>query len=806
MQIIKCLLFEDNQSSAELIKQSLRYSSDVQYETDTVGSLSAGLEKLSSSEYRVILLDLSLTDSEGLETFVKVHRVAAHLPIIIVTSLDDEETAINAIQAGAQDYVIKGQVEGKDLLRTIYYAIERKSSQRELVENENQKNAILDGISANVLYLNKNLEIIWLNKAAFLEIGKSKDELIGRKCFFTCYGATDVCEDCPVQKVIETGQSAKDIVHLPCGKILDIHAEPVFDREGNLQGIVKVSNDITNDFKIQETLRKLSLAVDQNPASVVITDTDGTIEYVNSRFTEITGYQLKEVVGKKMSILKSGYTDEAIYRDLWRTILAGQEWRAEIENKKKNGELFWEHVMISPISDKEGKVTHFLSVQEDLTSRKEYQDYLEIRENYDKLTGLPNEKLATDRIAQAIVRSRRGNTRTAVLLVDINQLQVVNNTFGESIGDELLIDVSERLKNIVRGSDTVARFSDDEFLIVLPDPETLTHITIVAKKILDAFSKSFSLGGHDVFVTSSIAITVFPDDGDNENDLLTNIEASMLRAKEESANTFRFFTHEMNEQAKERMKMEENFHYVLERNELCVYYQPIVDLSSSKIIGAEALLRWNNSELGMVYPESFIPLAEDTGLIVPVGGWVINAACNQLKEWQGQYGMDFKLAVNLSSKQFSNSQIIDTVSLSMRENGIDPESLIFDIKESLLMENSPRAINILNQLTQMGIRLSLDDFGTGYSAIGNLKKVQFSTIKIDRSLISTVTTDRTSASIASAIIAMAHKFGFKVIGEGVETHDQLEFLKLNQCDYAQGFYFSMPVSAANFVDVRIKKS
>ncbi len=805
MRNMKCLLVEDDHSSAEFFKQILTQSQNINHEIDLVDSLSAALEEIALNSYDIIFLDLSVTDSEGLETFTRIYQAAPHIPIIIITCLDDEEFAINAIQQGAQDYLLKGQIESKTLVRTVDYAIERKRVENELKETENQKNAILDGISANVLYLDKDLNIIWLNKAALKDLNKTKEEIIGHPCHIACDVKQDICEECPVKKVVETQESEMSKITFEEGKVLDIHAEPVFTREGQLQGVVTITHDITAEHQAQETMNKLSLAIEQNPASVVITDLKGRIDYVNSRFSEITGYAFKEVVGQKMSIIKSGYTDEGLYRDLWRTILAGKEWRGEIENKKKNGELFWEHVMISPIADKEGKVTHFLSVQEDLTKRREYQSYLEIKENYDKLTGLPNEKLAKDRIAQAIVRSRRGSKRTAVLLVDINQLQVVNNTFGESIGDELLIEVSERLKGIVRGSDTVARFADDEFLIILPDPETLTHITIVSKKILDTFDKPFSLGGHDVFVSASIAITVFPDDGDNEEDLLQNIETSMSRAKEESKNTFRFFSHEMNEQAKERMKMEENFQQVLEKDELVVYYQPIVDLATNKIIGAEALLRWNNAELGMVYPDSFIPLAEDTGLILPIGNWVLNVACNQLNQWQSVYGLHFKMVVNLSSKQFVNNSIMDAISLVLKENGVSPETLELDVKESMLMDNSPRATNILNQISQMGVKLALDDFGTGYSALGNLKKVNFTTIKIDRSLISAVTTDRTSASISSAIIAMAHKFGFRVIGEGVETHDQLEFLRLNQCDFAQGYYFSMPVTVANFADIKIKK-
>ncbi len=802
---IKCLLLEDEESSVRLLQQYLAQEPAGIYRLDVVGSLSAGLEKLALQKYDVILLDLFLEDSRGLDSFDKIFPAAPQVPIIIITNMDDEQAALKAIQDGAQDYILKSDLQGKLLARTIDYAIERKNHEKALKESENQKKAILNAIASRVYYLDSHFHIIWLNKAALEETGKPQQDVTGQKCYSICQGRETACADCPVTSAIESKASKRGIITVDSGKVLDVRAEPVLNKEGEFQGVVAVCRDITEEQKARETLDKLSTAIEQNPASVVITDQEGTVEYVNAQFTMATGYEFAEIIGKKISKIKSGYTDDDVYRDLWRTILAGEEWRGEIENKKKNGELFWEHITISPVKDKEGKITHFLSLHEDLTHRKEYESYLEVRENYDRLTGLPNEKLASDRIAQAIVRSRRGNQRTAVMRIDINQLEVVNNTFGESIGDELLMDVAGRLKNIVRGSDTVARFADDEFLIVLPDPETLTHITIVAKKVLDVFEKSFSLGGHDVFVTASIAITVYPDDGDTEDDLLQNIEKSMMRAKEQEANTFKFFSHEMNEQALERLKMESNFENVLEKNELLIYYQPVVDLRSLKVIGAEALLRWNNPELGMVYPDSFIPLAEDTGLIIPIGAWVFNGACAKLQEWQEHYGPDFKMFVNVSPKQFANNKIIEMINLSLNENAVAANSMNLDIKESLIMDSSPRATNILNQLSLMGIQLALDDFGTGFSALGNLKKIPFSIIRIDRSLIGSVTTDKASASISSAIIAMAHRLGFKVIAEGVETEDQLEFLKLNECDMAQGYYFSMPVSAANFTDNQIKK-
>ena len=577
-------------------------------------------------------------------------------------------------------------------------------------------------------------------------------------------------------------------------------ATPII-HDGRVLGVRVIMFDVTEVKQAEETLRKLSLAVEQSPASVVITGPDGDIEYVNPKFTEVTGYTFEEVKGRNPRILKSGNIPKEVYKDFWETIKSGKEWRGEFSNRRKNGELFWEYVSISPLTAPDGSITHFVAVKEDITGRKQYEERLIHQANYDALTKLPNRFLALDRLEQAIARASRHKASVALFFIDLDHFKRVNDTLGHIMGDELLQQSAARLKSCVRKSDTVARLGGDEFLIILADLHSSFDAELVAEKILQVFHKPFLLDGHELYSTASIGITMYPADGTTPHVLLRNADAAMYRSKDEGRNSYHYFSPEMNQEALKRLELETKLCHALDRNELSLVYQPQFDLASGALVGGEALLRWKNPELGEVSPNEFIPVAEDTGLIVSISEFVLRAACKQAKLWEHELGSTYRIAVNLSAHHFRDQHLAKTVGLILQEEGLSANLLEIEITESVLVHNVDVTAQILDELHEKGVRISIDDFGTGYSSLSYLKRFPVTSLKIDRAFVRDVNTDPEDAALARAIIAMGHSLGLEVVGEGVETAEQLKFLRDECCDMVQGYFFSRPVISVEFLQL-----
>ena len=434
----------------------------------------------------------------------------------------------------------------------------------------------------------------------------------------------------------------------------------------------------------------------------------------------------------------------------------------------------------------------------DITKQKQIEEQIRHQANFDSLTRLPNRMLFLDRLKQSIVGVRRNNGLLALLFIDLDRFKVVNDTLGHVVGDRLLQEAANRLQASVREVDTVARLGGDEFTIILQDIAKAEDAAMVATKVIDSLGKPFLLDGHEAFIGASIGITIFPADGDSATILLRNADVAMCRAKDAGRNEYRFFTKAMEAQALNRMGLENDLRYALERNQLFVHYQPIVDFQSERVIYAEALLRWRHPTRGLVPPDEFIPLAEETGLIKSLGEWVLRTACAQAQAWQAMDLPVFGVSVNLSSGQLKPEFAMDTVATVLEETGLSPDLLTFEITESLIVEDAEEAITYLHAIREMDVGLSIDDFGTGYSSLSYLKRLPVDSVKIDRSFVHDVTVDPEDASLAETIIALAHNLGLKVIAEGVETKEQLDFLKSRGCDLYQGYYFAKPMSAKEF--------
>lgn len=685
---------------------------------------------------------------------------------------------------------------------------EQKHINEELEGSEKKFNQLI--ASANDAIVISDIatgEIIEANKQAEVLTGKEHEEIVGmHQSLIHPIDQIEFYDDLYRARSLEKKKIVKDIFILHVsGRHVPVEVSSSVVDVGGKSVLLDIYHDLTEQKKSEEKLRKLSLAVEQSPASVVITDTKGVMEYVNPKFVEVTGYSYEEVVGQNARLLSSTHSSKELFKEMWDTILAGNEWRGEFYNKKKNGDLFWEDVSISPIKTPEGGITHFLAVKEDITVRKEYEKRLVHQANFDELTKLPNRLLAMDRVAQVVTRVQREKTIAAIMFIDLDQFKKINDTMGHQVGDTLLVDSALRLKSSVRTSDTVARLGGDEFLIILPDLPHSTYATVVAQRILQSFSIPFILNNKEMYVTASIGITLCPADGDDSHVLLRNADAAMYEAKAVSRNTFRYFTKEMNDQAIRRLELEEHLRYALKRGNFYLEYQPIHEAGLSKVIGAEALIRWKDPDLGPIYPDEFIGLAEDTGLIVPIGEWVFKEACRQLKVWQKEIDPNFHIAVNVSIRQFRGVGFVEGIARVLSNLELNPRCIELEITESLLLEEDDKTVEHFKKFTELGVLLSVDDFGTGFSALSYFKKYPFNILKIDRTFINDVVTDQKSSALCVAIINMAHSLDLVVVAEGVETLEQLKFLQSHGCNCIQGYYFSKPISPDAFLEY-VKKN
>ncbi|MBE0485112.1 EAL domain-containing protein [Marinobacter sp.] len=566
----------------------------------------------------------------------------------------------------------------------------------------------------------------------------------------------------------------------------------------------RLNQDVARRERDAADILKFSKAIDQSPSSVLICDRQWRIEYANQKFSQLTGHGIDDIVGKHPSNLIENSMDVQEARQLWQSIRLQVQrvgvWQGEVNSIRRNGERYWEQLVVTPIRDNNGETNGYLILGEDISIRKRYEQQLLRQANYDILTGLPNRMLALDRLKLALAQARRDNSQVGVMFLDLDNFKHINDTLGHDAGDNLLVEAARRISSCLRGTSTVARLGGDEFLVILPGLTGPEASCQVAERILKTFSTAFMLNNQEVFVTTSIGIATFPSDSDNSGTLLQHADAAMYQAKHQGKSSYARFTPEMTEVSHERLQMESHMRKALELGEFELYYQPIIETASGRFIGAEALLRWNNPAMGLVMPDRFIPLAEETGLIIPIGEWVIHEACQAAISWQAITGLDdLSIAVNVSPRQFRDSGFTDAVMRSLNASGLRPELLELEITERLILDNTIETADILRQLDRSGVRLSVDDFGTGYSALSYLKSYPFDTLKIDKSFIQDVLKESGDASLVRAIINMAHSLGLTVIAEGVEQEAQTHFLQAEGCDYSQGYFYSRPLPEQDFM-------
>jgi diguanylate cyclase (GGDEF)-like protein/PAS domain S-box-containing protein len=682
---IKILLVEDNSGDAHLLREMIHKQSTQLIELTHVECMSDAEKQLAEHDFDLILLDLGLPDARGLGAVRRSRAAAPHVPLVVLTGLDDESLAAQVLQAGAQDHLIKGQFETPGLLRTLRYAVERKISEEALFAEKERAQVTLNSIADAVISTDISGSITFLNLVAEKMTGWPLQEAAGRP----------MAEVCRILDAT-TRLTIPDPMAMAVGQ----------DRTVNL------------------------------PPNCVLIRRDGF---------------------------------ESLIED-----------------------------SVAPIHDREGHATGAVIVFRDVSAAQAMALQMTHSAEHDFLTGLPNRMLLNGRVSQAISTASRHSTKVAVLFLDLDGFKHINDSLGHPIGDKLLQSIARRLVDCVRGSDTVSRQGGDEFVVLLSEVEHSADAAIAAKKMLRAVAKPHSINLHELHATTSIGVSIYPDDGVDAETLIKNADTAMYQAKENGHQCYQFFTPAMNVRAVARQSIEESLRRALERHEFKVDYQPKVDLRTGGITGAEALIRWTHPVRGMVPPAEFIPVAEDSGLILSIGNWVLHEACQQARVWADAGLPLATMAVNISAMEFRDEHFLEGVFAILNDTGLSPKSLELELTESVLMKRAESSQAILKTLRARGVQVAVDDFGTGYSSLSYLRKFPIDTLKIDQSFVRQITTAPDQTTIVTAVISMGRSLKLRVVAEGVETQGELGFLQDHKCDEAQGYYFGRPMPAENF--------
>jgi len=563
-------------------------------------------------------------------------------------------------------------------------------------------------------------------------------------------------------------------------------------------GIIMSFEDATNTRERDDELRQAAVVFEASSDAIMVLDANGLIRMVNSSFSKMTGFTETDILGKSPRLLRATREDERRFDIIWETVLKHGHWRGELWRRKKSGETYPEWTSISAVTDSQDQVLEYVVIGSDMSERKYAEDRILYQANYDQLTNLPNRNLFMDRLHQSLTRVKREGTQLALLFIDLDRFKNINDSLGHTAGDKLLIEVSRLMRNAVRDSDTIARFGGDEFAVILSPIYGPKNASRVASSLLEVLREPVELDGYEAIVGASIGISIYPADGTVEDVLVKNADTAMYRAKESGRNNYQFFTKEMQQSAKDRLTMEHDLRLAIERQELRLVFQPQIQLEGSQLCGAEVLVRWQSKDKGLVSPGEFIYLAEETGLIVPIGEWVLKHACLQYKRWLNSGVAPPYLAINVSGRQFKMDGFSQSVFNILKEIELSTEHIELELTESFLMEDQEFAISTLKELKKMGFRLSIDDFGTGYSSLSYLKKFPIDRLKIDRSFIKDLDENTEDYAIVRAIIELAHTLNITVIAEGVEEEKQKQLLEELNCDIIQGYLYSKPLDGVSF--------
>ncbi len=699
------------------------------------------------------------------------------------------------------------------VLLILYYSRKALSSSRRKLDRAKHEWAeAFDAVAEPIFLHDEQMLLIHANRAYQKLSGMDQEEILGRRywevfpkiegglpgCIDRGSRCLDLSEDNPV---------IEDEFELPDGRAFHSRAYLINDEQGEFEYAIHMLQDITEKRKSQEQLQLSSVAFDNTVEGIMITDPQTNILTVNRGFCEITGYMLHEVLDEKPSLLQSGKHDRSFYAEMWESLENDNRWQGEVWNRRKNGEIYPQWLTISGVHNAEGILTHYVGIFADMTDLRRSQEALDHLTYHDALTGLPNRSLLRDRLEHALQFAGRNDSKVALLILNPKRIKMINESLGHTIGDALLKAIAHRLKSTLRQLDTItttsgdevevdtlARLTGNEFAIILEDISEPKDANRVAQRMLEEIARPFKIDGHSVVTAASIGISIYPADAESVDDMIQCADTAAHRARHATGSNSCYYSADMTAMAAQYLELENDLRRGLGQDEFVVYFQPQYSINNTTLTGVEALVRWNHPQQGFISPARFIPLAEETGLIIPLGNQVLTKACNQAALWH-EKGISIPVAVNLSARQFQESSLVADVRAALQESGLPPHLLELEITETCLMESGEEAVDILDDIKSIGVGLAMDDFGTGYSSLAYLKRFPIDKLKIDRAFVSDLPTDVNDAAIARAIISLAESLQLRVLAEGVETEEQLRFLQQEGCHEIQGFLRGRPMPA-----------
>lgn len=815
----KVLLIEDDTADAKLIQDALAGAGDKPFHVEWVPSLSSAIKRLASEEFEVILLDLTLPDSKGLEAFDQVFAAAPDALILVLSGLTDDDTAqlAMAMERGAHDYFSKGHVDAHWLPRALHYVIDRKLSRSALQGSEERFRAMSDASPLGIFVSDMDGSCIYTNAAYQKISGLTSEQTLGTN-WSTAIHPEDRARvlaewhsaahgEAPFQTEFRFLQQDEQIVWTRV-------SSAAMHNGKKWLGLVQTVEDVTERKSVERVLQEAeeSLFAEKERAQVTLnsigdavlaTDLEGTLTYMNRTAETMTGWSRADALGKPMA-------------DVFKLIdsttrLPGTNPMLQAISENKTVEMGTNCLLVhrdgsevaiedsaAPIHNRDGQVIGSVIVFHDVSASRAMALEMAHLAQHDFLTSLPNRLLLMERFSHAIRMAQRNRKQVGLLFIDLDHFKHINDSLGHAIGDQLLQSVANRLAACVRATDTICRQGGDEFVVLLAEigqPQDAAH---VAETLRTALALPHLIDTHELHVTLSIGISIFPDDGTDVDVLMQNADTAMYYAKASGRDHHQFFRVDMNTCAVRRLNLDKSLRRALRQNEFVLHYQPKINLSTGMMTGSEALIRWQDPELGIVMPAQFVPIAEENGLIVPIGQWVLREACRQVKAWLDAGLPVVPVSVNISAVEFRHGHFLGGLALILEETGLEPRYLELELTESILMHDVETSAAVLQALKSMGVQLAIDDFGTGYSSLSYLKRFPIDTLKIDQSFVRDIVTDTDDATIVDAVIGMGRNLKQRVIAEGVETQAQLTFLQDRQCDEGQGFHFSHPVSAEAF--------